>query len=69
VSTVHLKSRRGQLGIAREPITRLWFWHCRVCPGWPTVGHAATHPASVERALHHAANSSAHRLALEDAAS
>lgn len=68
--TISLKSRAAQLGIAREPITGLWFWDCRVCPGFPTVGHASTHGSALVKALSHAANSSAHRHELgEEAAS
>ncbi|MEV5944654.1 hypothetical protein [Streptomyces sp. NPDC051994] len=45
--------RAAPIGISRCAATRLWFWHCRVCPGFPTVGYAHSHPAAVERALHH----------------
>lgn len=64
--TVHLKSRRGQLAIARCSITGLWFWHCRVCPGWPTVGHGHTHGSALRKALFHATTSSTHWAALEE---
>lgn len=60
-----LKGRSKPLGICWEPITRLWFWDCRVCPGWPTVGHASTQPGALGAALFHVANSATHRRIIE----
>ena len=60
-----LKGQTKPLGIVYEPITRLWFWDCRICPGFPVVGHASTHGAALTKALFHAKNSSAHQHAAE----
>lgn len=64
--TRHLKGQAKPLGIAYEPITCLWFWDCRICPGFPTVGHASGHRNALSAALLHAANSSHHRHVLAE---
>lgn len=62
-----LKSHSAQLGISRDPITKLWFWDCRVCPGFPTVGHASTHGSALVKALFHAKDSWTHQEQVADA--